>query len=246
LDEICNNTIGEIAMKLLIANLKNKKEVLFLETGENDEFNVKGTITIKLDNYDFKNRNNYDPKGKVKTEETLCGIRTGIGDITQIVEKEDTISEAIFHELCHALHKYSGRKMKKYCLLNLIYGKNGSNKYLWTDNEDENPKNLEDDEEMYTITGCHCDGSPEVKRFDPISCNMFDICANILDPEQIVQRVFHCDYKGYKAYREYLIEHGLSESKVLYKIEEFLIDINEYIVKKPFVVADKIMETAEK
>jgi hypothetical protein len=234
LDEICNNTIGEIAMKLLMVNLENKNEILFLGTGERDEFDGKRTITIKLDNYDFKNPDNYDPKGKAKTKEALCGIYAKIGDITQIVKKKDTISEAMFHELCHALHKYSGREMCDSHLLDLTYEKNEHGKSLWSS---------EDDEEMYTITGHHYDKKTEARQFDPISCNMFNICANILNSENIVQRVFHYNYWSYK---EYLTKYNTLESEALYKIEEFLIDINKYILKEPLAAADKIMVPAKK
>jgi hypothetical protein len=241
LDEICNNTIGEIAMKLLIANLDNKNEALFLEAGKSDNFDRKRTITINPQNYNIVNLDNYDPKGE--TKEALCGIHTGIGDTTQIIEKKDTISEAMFHELCHALHKYSGREKEKCGLLNLTYGENGRGKYLWTGNKNENQNSLENDEEMYTITGHYYDENTKVRRLDPISCNMFDICTNVLNPESIIQRVLHYDYSDYK---EYLTEYNILESEALYKIEEFLIDIDEYTIKCHSTVADKITETAKK
>jgi hypothetical protein len=201
---------------------------LRIRLGQGDYFNGKKTITIKPKNYNVGNSNSYDPKGQAKKKQSLCGIRTSIGDTTKVVKKTDTISEVIFHELCHALHKYSEREMNDPNLLDIIYRENERGKSLWSG---------KDAEEMYTITGHHCDGNTKVKRFDPISCNMFDICSNISNPEQIVQRVFHYDYKAYK---KYLTKHGLSESEALYKIEEFLINVNEYTQKIPSAIADKI------
>jgi hypothetical protein len=72
---------------------------------------------------------------------------------------------------------------------------------------------------MYTITGYYWDSH---KCFDPISCNMFDICKHSSKPESIVQRVFH---KYWPDVQKHTITHTPS-----YKIDQFLIDVDNYVV----------------
>jgi hypothetical protein len=202
LNEICSNTIGKIAMKLLIANMKVNDEKISLEFGDDgDWFNDK-IVSIDL--------SGYDASGKVKNP--LCGIGR---NRMEVVKKFDTITDALFHELCHALHKYSGREMKECDLLKTVYeGRHAI--YWWTTFCGS------DDEEVYNITGFYYDKKTEEKKLDPISCNMFDICANASDPESIIQRVFRWNYRDYS-------ERG----KTLDKIEDLLIDIYKYIERRP-------------
>jgi hypothetical protein len=167
--------------------------------------------------------NNYDSDGTEK--DPLCGIgRNG----TKVVKKFDTITDALFHELCHALHRYSGREMTKCKLLEAIYGESSAMR-LWIDtgNQDDEEVYDPDDEEMYNMTGFYYDEETGEKKIDPISCNMFDICANASDPESIIQRVFHCGYNYYLKRSQTL------KSAALKKIKEFLIDIDEYIERRP-------------
>ncbi|MDR2067809.1 MAG: hypothetical protein LBP41_02355 [Holosporaceae bacterium] len=210
-------------MQLLLINLEKTDGRLRLEFGNDEEFYSEDAEDGKTIGIVTVNRDNFDSDGISKYR--LCGVNS----MNKLVEKTCTISEAIFHELCHALHEYSGKEMNNCKLLTFAYG-DKKQKCLWTE-----------DEEAYTITGYYYDGS--MKLFDPISCNMYDICANISKPENIVQRVFHYSYG---AYGEYLISNDLSESDALDNIKEFLIDPNEYAVKNPYVVTDKIIETTEK
>ncbi|MDR0744569.1 MAG: hypothetical protein LBE97_01270 [Holosporales bacterium] len=97
--------------------------------------------------------------------------------------------------------------------LDIVYS-GRQEKYLWTGKE---PKEYEDDEEMYNITGYYWDSC---KCFDPISCNMFDICKQSSRPESIVQRVFHKRW-----IHRYQYTHTPS-----YQIDQFLIDVSNYII----------------
>ncbi|MDR0640338.1 MAG: hypothetical protein LBF65_01200 [Holosporales bacterium] len=92
-----------------------------------------------------------------------------------IAPKYDTIGEALFHELCHAFHSYSGMEKMTSAFLDDVYRRR-KEKYLWTNDKIEDPRGYEDDEEAYNITGFYLGG------FDPISCNMYDIAKCFGDP----------------------------------------------------------------
>jgi hypothetical protein len=215
LDEIMENIVGRKMLRLLIANMKeNEPTGLWIGVGAKDEFDgVK--ITINLDDYNEAGI----------TKRPLCGL-----DIRgQLIEKYDSIGDTIFHELCHALHKYSERDQNECRFLDKIYEelqvdgiyKVRQEKYLWTDNKSEDPNNYEDDEELYTITGHHYGG------FDPINCNMYNICKNANNKWSIIQRMFHADH-------EQLQQEIRNKTRFdpLYKVSEFLINLDDYIIPK--------------
>jgi hypothetical protein len=80
-------------IRLLIANVKaNGRPRIHIMVGGNDEFDPNvDTIYINPSGYDATTGITLSP---------LCGIdRKGA-----LVEKYDTIGEALFHELCHAFH----------------------------------------------------------------------------------------------------------------------------------------------
>jgi hypothetical protein len=224
-------------MQLLLINLEKVDGTLCLKFGECEEFYSEDAENDKTTGIVTINRGNFDPEGKSRYK--LCGINS----MNELVEKTGTVSEALFHELCHAFHKYSGIEMNECDLLDYVYEEKPNLKYLWTGNKSKDLNDFEDDEEMYTITGCHYAGSTKARKFDLFSCNMFSICANISKPEEIIQRVFHYSYGAYK---EYLISYVLSESEALYNIKKFLIDINEFTLKTPQIISDKIMEPVKK
>jgi hypothetical protein len=75
----------------------------------------------------------------------FCGINID----GALVEKKATLCEGLFHELCHAFHTYSHKEKFTTDYLDIVYS-GRQEKYLWTGKE---PKEYEDDEEMYNITG---------------------------------------------------------------------------------------------
>ncbi|MDR2107635.1 MAG: hypothetical protein LBO73_03920 [Holosporaceae bacterium] len=118
-DEICNNFVGKIAMKLLLTMLITQEKILHLGVGDHNGFDAgENVITINPD---------YFTEGLAKY--TLCGVLNG-----EIVEKHETISEAVFRELCRALHEYAGTKMEGTRLLDSIYG-DRPEKILWVNDE---------------------------------------------------------------------------------------------------------------
>jgi hypothetical protein len=209
IDEICDNTVGHIMMKLLIANMKARHiHDMRIVVGKKDEF-IPGPdsdiISIKLSDYD-------PVTGRAK--DALCSI-DGSG---ALAEKHDTLGEALFHELCHAFHSYSGMEKMTSVFLDAVY--NGrQEKYLWTDDISKNPKGCEDDEEAYNITGYYIGG------FDPISCNMYDICKYASAPESIKQRVLHYGWEDF-------VQDRAQFPDPLHNIDRFLIDLSTYILDK--------------
>jgi hypothetical protein len=173
---------------------------------------------------------------------TSCGIN----DDMDIVSKTGTLSESLFHELCHAFHDVTGiLKMTGSPALDCIY--NGSSaKYLWTTKE--NPI----DEELYNITGKYYDGVSIC--FDPICCNMFDICNSLKIGKKIEQRIFHTPYENYNnilsicnfnslaelsmAVREHKAFDKIIEMYEIYgnnpdfilNMDEFLINVSSYML----------------
>jgi hypothetical protein len=142
----------------------------------------------------------------------------GIDPSGALVEKKLTLCDALFHELCHTFHKYSEKDKETSAYLDAIYS-GRHEKYLWTDKKIE--RQFEDDEEMYNITGYYLDSG---KYLAPISCNMFNICKYSSNSKSIIQRVFHIYWRDIKTYK--------TAYDYLHKINEFLIDLNQYVLTK--------------
>jgi hypothetical protein len=113
----------------------------------------------------------------------------GVDSDKRLCEKNFTFSEALFHELCHAFHKVTGllkaTDINKSVTLSHVYSST-STKYLWGN-----------DEELYNMTGVFYNGTSLI--YDPICCNMFDMCNSLKIGEPIVQRMFHCSYDDFQS-----------------------------------------------
>lgn len=241
LDEICENTVGNTMLKLLVANVKAKPTAeqklinLVQVSGEaaQDQY-VPSTHTVHI-NFDL-----YNERGINKHR--LCGA-----DMSKnLVSTTGTLSEFLFHELCHAFHDISGvlkpTSLDKSITLSHVYS-SISTKHLWSN-----------DEEAYNITGRSHDGVS--LSFDPISCNMFDMWNSLKMEKSIVQRVFHCSWSQYQkivkicsfdslAKLEIAVKdheaferiigmyklHGLNPNFLL-SVDKILIKTSEYILTK--------------
>jgi hypothetical protein len=205
------NIVGRKMLRLLLTNMNiNEISPLKIEatTKYSDRF-------VAEEHKIYINFTNYDLRGIGKIP--LCAL----GSSRQIVPKYDSLGDAIFHELCHALHTYSKKEQTACRRLDSVY-QGRPEKYLWTDHKSEKSSNYEDDEELYNITG-YFDGG-----FDPINCNMYDICKCVSNNEPIIQRVFHDSYKKLqKKVRSMEITDSCDE------INKFLINLNDYIIRIP-------------
>lgn len=181
MDEIYENVVGNTMLKILIANMKAKDKTnpLSLNIGLSCCFNPR-RYCVEM-NFEW-----FNEIGILK--QTACGVDSS----KQFCEKWISFSEALFHELCHVFHTYSGKEKFTSDYLDTMYQKRHE-KYLWTGKKAEGE--FEDDEETYNITGYYFGSG---KQFDHISCNMFDIYKYRSSPETIVQRVFHCDWTKYQ------------------------------------------------
>jgi hypothetical protein len=205
LDEICDNIVGNTMLKMLIANARAfNLSTLYIEIDKKDQF-LPSINTIQI-NPDLYRQDGY-------YQDAFYGVdRQGA-----LVKKKLTMSDAIFHELCHAFHTYSDVAKFETDYLDVIYAGRQEEKYLWTNRKSDNK--FEDDEEMYTITGYYWNSG---RCFDPISCNMFDICKHSSKPESITQRVFHK--------RIVYIQESMPTCSLSYKIDRFLIDVTKYVL----------------
>jgi hypothetical protein len=219
IDEIMENIVGRKMLRLLIANMKVEKI---------PPLKIKAT-TIKCDHFDaeknkiYINSTNYNSSGMIRNQ--LCALDTN----EKLVPKNNSIGDVIFHEFCHALHRYGKKEQTKCKLLDKVYEelqvdgtyKVRQEKYLWTNDKSKEPKKCEDDEELYTITGYFYGG------FDPINCNMYDICKCLKNKEPITQRVFHYYY----AFLRQKIDNN-EIANPPYGTSEFLINLDDYIISK--------------
>jgi hypothetical protein len=217
-NEIINNIVGNTMLRLLIANMENEEVLLRIKatTKYPDHFDAEK-------NKVYLNPTNYDLAGI--TIRPSCALDTN----GQLVPKYNSLGDVIFHELCHALYRYGKKEQTKCKLLDKVYEelqvdgtyKVRQEKYLWTNDKSKEQKKCEDDEELYTMTG-YFDGG-----FDPINCNMYDICKCVSNNEPIIQRVFHDNYEQ--------LQQKIRNKEITnppYGTSEFLINLDDYIIPK--------------
>jgi hypothetical protein len=220
LDKICENVIGRSTFKLMIANMKvncvkknaGKPSKIYLLEDCGKKPNQVNRFELSEDTV-YINPDLYGPDGYNKS--IVCGVAQNM----ILEDKKLTLCDALFHELCHAYHKVSGKLLiAKAPALGYVYKKN-LEIALWT-----NPAKLMD-EELYNITGYFYIGSK--LNFDPICCNMYDMYNSIRFGRPIVQRVFHTTFKGLENTIRSCIEHRKSFN-AFYKIDEFLINLSDW------------------
>jgi hypothetical protein len=209
LDNICNNIVGNTMMRLLIANVKVRGiSGVKIEVGAGDDEFDPNSNTV------FINPSKYDSVSG-RSLVASCGIDRSRNP----VEKYRTIVDVLFHELCHAFHWNSGKltssNIRNTSVISSIYGMHRSGA-LW-----------KWDEEVYNITGYYFGG------FDPISCNMYDICKYSSNPDSIVQRIFHVSWD----------DHLRTMPNLLSRIEEFLINVDRYVIRIPEPILPPLQTT---
>jgi hypothetical protein len=101
LGEICNNTVGNTMMRILIMRMKllkadGKNPTIEILYGDDDKCNEKPPHSKQLQI--FIHKDNYDEKGISK--DIVCGVSKDM----KIVPKYLSYSDILFHELNHALH----------------------------------------------------------------------------------------------------------------------------------------------
>lgn len=116
----------------------------------------------------------------------------------KLVEFPETLDAVLFHELCHGLHSldgtYKAGTTDGIVQIYAIHAMDCVDKDIlgaW-----------EDDEELYTITGWYVDDDKKV-IFDYLNANSYMILkalANGISPDNVVQRVYHCDYASLDVY----------------------------------------------
>ena len=117
----------------------------------------------------------------------------------KLVEFPETFDAVLFHELCHGLHKLDGTyRAGTTDGIKQIYDMHAM------DCVDRDILDAwENDEELYTITGWYMDDNKKA-IFDSLNTNSYMILKALADgisPDNVVQRVYHCDYASLEVYK---------------------------------------------
>ncbi|MDR2766344.1 MAG: hypothetical protein LBB63_02675 [Holosporaceae bacterium] len=200
LDEICSNFAGNTAVKLLTAKLETNREKLHLIIGDHNGSDGKNTITINPAYFDVNGNSKY----------TLCGVVYGTD---KLVAKRETMSEAVFREICRIIQKYNektgegeGSALLDGIYLDDIHHKNRPEKELWIN-----------DGNVRAISGYYYNRSSGKIEFDPVCSNMYTICSQ---GPNAVQQVFACFY-----------EHCIKKDVAALSISKLLIDPKQWLDK---------------
>lgn len=185
LDEICRNPVGNTMLRIMLAKMQIKSlyepvPVFSILDGDTCAFSKLNKCIYMTDSY-------FD--GSIDIQ--LCGMNER-GIIVPIIP---TKAQALFHELCHAFHVISGTRKESGDTRTLEHLYHGNNKAIncWKGKRSS-------DEELYNITGYY---SHDCGRavFDPINCNMYDICDAYMKHQELIQRVLYPRYKVYEEHK---------------------------------------------
>ena len=184
LDILWHNDAGNLLLRRLHENIKDDAQ----------------RITILWDTCDKEGKtNNFDPNNLFiyLNVNKFCQYVGYCGN--KLVEFPETLDAVLFHELCHSLHKLDGTYRTKQTdgvmQMYNIHAMDCIDRDIleaWTD-----------DEELYTITGWYLSDEKKV-MFDCLNTNSYMILralSNGILPNNVVQRVYHCDYASLEVYK---------------------------------------------
>ena len=225
---ICENEIGDLLIKLIYMNkgltispltiwnnedkFENKDYAIFLSkvmenTNKKDNcfYNKKFTIYISPNDPNIKFAR-YDGQG------VICGT-------------PEPLDCVLFHELVHAFHHLIGRNQKgNINALNYFYG-DSELKNIW--GKFDKPLT---DREFSDISGWYYDEQQTTIRFDPINCNMYELCKyckTFNSRNDFHQRISH---KGYADLCKFCQEKNIALDDVLYKLDEIILNLDEWLL----------------
>ena len=216
LNTICENEVGDLMIKLFYLNRDRTKKTLKIINAD-WEVNNYG-------NYVF-HANKFSVYIKPSKNSQLNLVRLGRNKLICKSEK-DTTDTSLFHELNHAFHYLMNRRQKSTQILDKIYD-TSCLKDIWG----KYGKEL-NGEEYYNITGWYCDKYTSEVLFDPINCNMYEICKyckTATSREEFYQRISH---KNAEALDKFATEHNLGIEDFLKNTDKFLINTNEWILSE--------------
>ena len=131
----------------------------------------------------------------------------------------------LFHELVHAFHHLIGRNQKgNINALNYFYG-DSELKNIW--GKFDKPLT---DREFSDISGWYYDEQQTTIRFDPINCNMYELCKyckTFNSRNDFHQRISH---KGYADLCKFCQEKNIALDDVLYKLDEIILNLDEWLL----------------
>ncbi len=215
---ICENKVGDLMIKLFYINRKNSKRILKIVNADwesNDE-NAK--------NYAF-HANSFTVYIFPSKNTTLNLVRFCHNNLNYSNEI-NTTDTSLFHELNHAFHCLMNRRQKDTQILDRIY-ENSVMKGIWG----KYGRKLKG-EEFYNITGLHCDKRTSAILFDPINCNMYEICkfcTTAASRKQLYQRISHKDAEDLDKFAK---EHNLGIEDFVKDTDKFLIDTNVWVLSE--------------
>ena len=183
IDTLWNNDAGNLLLRRLHNVIKNDAQ----------------RVTILWDTCDENGKtNNFDPNNLFiyLNVNKFCQY-IGYCD-NKLVEFPETLDYVLFHELCHVLHKLDGTyRAEKTNGITQIY-----NIHEMDCVDEDILEAWTDDEELYTVTGWYVNDKNVI--FDCLNTNSYMILkslANGISSDNVVQRVYHCDYASLEVYK---------------------------------------------
>ena len=177
LETICNTEVGNLMLNLFHKRIMSDFRQLKIwnnnNTFVNQDFAVFVTRIEKQED-NLKKDNNFNSKNFTiyLAPEYISDIKLSRYDGKNVVyDCTETLDTVLFHELIHAFHKLIGRNSEKQTnALDYFYG-DSEIKQIWG-----KFGKLLTDKEFSDITGWYFDKKQQKVQFDPINCNMYEVC----------------------------------------------------------------------
>lgn len=87
-------------------------------------------------------------------------------------------------------------------------------------------------EEFYNITGWYCGKYTSEVLFDPINCNMYEICKCCKTATSIGHLYQRISHKNAEALDKFATEHNLGIEDFVKDTDKFLINTNEWVLSE--------------
>ncbi len=234
LNDICENEIGNITLNLLYKCISSDFRQLKIWNNENTFENRDLAIFVtRIEEKEdkLKKDNNFDPQNFIiyLAPSHVPDIRLSRYDGKNVsYDCPETLDTALFHELLHVFHKLVGRNQSGgTSALDYFYG-DSEIKQIWG----KFGRTLTD-KELSDITGWYYDKEQQKVRFDPINCNMYEICKwskTLTSRKDFRQRIAHKDQDDLQRFCQ---EKNIGLNDVLYKINEIILNLDEWLLDVP-------------
>ncbi len=234
LQTICENEVGNLLIKLIHINQNKAIKPLTIWNNEHKwESKDFASFLTKVEEQNDKRKkdNCFNPNNFTiyLAPSHVSDIRLSRYDGKKVgYDCMETLDTALFHELLHVFHKLIGRNQSGgTSALDYFYG-DSEIKQIWG-----KFGNTLTDKELSDITGWYYDKEQQKVRFDPINCNMYEICKwskALTSRQDFRQRIAHKDRDDLHRFCQ---EKNIGLNDVLYKINEIILNLDEWLLDVP-------------